>query len=231
MKEHESCLQRFVKLFGKGQILGILGDREFANGHLFCWLNTNNIPFYIRIKEDSIVRIKNKKICNAEKIFCKLNPKEQQILEMSVEVFGQKVYLAGSRSERGELMIVATNQLPANAIAIYLRRWEIECLFHALKGRGFRFEETHLTKLERIEKLMVLLTIGFCWAHKVGEWRATKKPIVLNKHGKSQRPQNSYFRYGLDLIREALFSFQERAIQFTEYLIKIRLTPSLGGGI
>ena len=37
---------------------------------------------------------------------------------MTVKVFGQKVYLAGSRSERGELMIVATNQLPQNAIPI-----------------------------------------------------------------------------------------------------------------
>lgn len=64
---------------------------------------------------------------------------------MAVEIFGQTVFLAGLRYERGELMIVATNQNPNNAIPIYLRRWEIECLFHALKGRGFRFEETQST--------------------------------------------------------------------------------------
>ena len=52
---------------------------------------------------------------------------------MTVWAFGQKIYLVGSRSERGELMIVATNQLPANAVAIYLRRWEIESLFQGLK--------------------------------------------------------------------------------------------------
>jgi hypothetical protein len=48
---------------------------------------------------------------------------------MTLYLFGQKVYLAGSRSERGELMIVATNRHPRNAIAIYLRRWESETLF------------------------------------------------------------------------------------------------------
>ena len=42
-------------------------------------------------------------------------------------------------------MIVATNQNPKNAIAIYLRRWEIESLFQSLKGRGFHFEQTHIT--------------------------------------------------------------------------------------
>lgn len=36
---------------------------------------------------------------------------------MAVEVFGQRVFLAGSRSEKGELMIIATNKHPKNAIA------------------------------------------------------------------------------------------------------------------
>lgn len=102
---------------------------------------------------------------------------------MAVEVFGQHVFLAGSRSEKGELMIVATNQNPKNAIPIYLRRWEIECLFSTLKGRRFRFEETHMTTLERVEKLMVVLAIGFCWAHKVGEWKAAKKQLKSNDIG------------------------------------------------
>jgi hypothetical protein len=96
---------------------------------------------------------------------------------MAVWILGQKVYLAGSRSERGERMIVATNQLPKNAIPIYLRRWEIEMLFQSLKGRGFCFEETRLPHYERFEKLILLLVIGFCWAHKVGEWHAINKPI------------------------------------------------------
>lgn len=37
---------------------------------------------------------------------------------------------------RDELMIVVTNKHPKNAIACYLRRWEIETLFCALKSRG-----------------------------------------------------------------------------------------------
>src|SRR5690606_897273 len=105
-------------------------------------------------------------------------------------------------SETGEWMIVATNQTPKNAIAIYLRRWEIECLFSCLKGRGFCFEETHLVDRARIKKMMALLAIGFCWAHKTGEWRASIKPIRFCKHRDSMRPQNSYMRYGLDYIRE-----------------------------
>ena len=79
--------------------------------------------------------------------------------------------------------------------------------FFGLKSRGFRFEDTHMTKPERIEKLLILLAIGFAWAHKVGEFKAKLKPIALKKHKNGQkRPQNSYFRYGFDFIREAILN-------------------------
>ena len=75
------------------------------------------------------------------------------------------------------------------------------------------FEDTRLTHLDhRIETLIALLSVGVAFAHKVGEWKAAKKPIVLNQHQESKRPQYSYFRYGADMIREAiLIGFQSLA--------------------
>jgi Transposase DDE domain len=205
-KEHIALVERFVSVFGKACILGVLGDREFASKAFFKWFTKKNITFYIRIKEGSQTNIQGKKWVNAKKIFNHLNPKETSIYMMKINLWDDtSVFLAASRSERGELMIVATNQSPKNAIAIYLRRWEIESLFQSLKGRGFHFEETHITALDRLEKVMVLLALTFCWAHKVGEWRAAQKPIPINRYRDSQRPQFSYFRYGLDLLQELIF--------------------------
>ncbi|CZO69277.1 Uncharacterised protein [Legionella pneumophila] len=65
---------------------------------------------------------------------------------------------------------------------------------------GDVFEDTHMTQPDRIEKLLVLLTIAFCWAHKTGEWRHVQKAIKIKKHG---RKGVSFFRYGLDLLRDA----------------------------
>ncbi len=216
--EHRAIINRFVKLFGTACIAGVLGDREFASGDLFKWLNKKKIPFYIRIKEDSLVRIKGKEIYKAKKIFRNLKLKEKSVFQIDIELYDAKVYLAGSRSERGELMIVATNQKPQNAIAIYLRRWEIETLFSCLKGRGFRFEDTHVTKLDRLEKIMALLAVGVAWAHKIGEWRAEIKPIRFGQHRDSRRPQNSYFRYGFDYVREILFNFVGKTHDFRHCL-------------
>ena len=110
-----------ILTFGTKNIADILADREFGSGHLFAWLNKRQIPFYIRIN----------------------------VFGMEVEIFGQGIYLAGSHSGLGELMIVTTNKSLKNAIAIYLCRWEIEFLFCCLKSRGFYFESTHLTHLDR----------------------------------------------------------------------------------
>lgn len=206
-KQHIALVKRFVSVFGSECILGVLGDREFASRAFFKWFNKKKISFYIRIKEGSHINIKGKKWLKAKKIFNQLNRKEKSIYMMKINIWedNTSVFLAGSRSERGELMIVATNQNPKNAIAIYLRRWEIESLFQSLKGRGFHFEETHITALDRLEKIMALLALTFCWAHKVGEWRAIQKPIPLNRYRDSQRPQFSYFRYGLDFLQEIVF--------------------------
>ncbi len=120
--------------------------------------------------------------------------------------------MAAGRSESGELLVVATNQHKAkNAVSIYLRRWEIEVLFQSLKGRGFRFEETHLTKLERIDTLISVLSIAFCWMHKIGEWRAQEKSIRLNRHRNAWRPQYSYFRYGYDLFETSFLILASEA--------------------
>jgi len=204
-KEQKELITLFIEHFGTKCIQGLLADREFASGKLLKWLNKQRIFFYIRIKEGTVVYIKKRKFLNAKKLFNHLQPKSQSVYNMSIWIFGQKVYLAGSRSERGELMIVATNHMkPRNAISIYLRRWEIENLFQGLKGRGFSFEDTHITQLDRLAKLISLLSIGFVWAHKVGEWKATIKPIIWKQFKGQKRPQYSYFRYGLDFIRETI---------------------------
>lgn len=223
--EHWRLIERFIKVFGKSCIAGILGDREFASGKLFTLLNKHDIPFYIRIKEGAYIQAKKQKIFKAKEIFKNLNCKEQSIYGMKTTLYGAAVYLAGARSEKGELMIVATNQKPQNAISIYLRRWEIENLFQSLKSRGFQFERTHLVHLERIEKLVAVLAIAFAWAHKVGEWRALKKPIVFNRYQDGLRPQYSYFSYGLCMLRDILLQ-GGRMLKKLKNCLKLLILPS-----
>jgi len=100
-------------------------------------------------------------------------------------------------------LIIATNHKVEVAIETYAKRWSIETLFGCLKTKGFNFEDTHLKDRDRISNIIVLLAIGFCWCHKIGEWCHEIEPIKIKKHG---RKAISLFRYGLDFIRTCLLN-------------------------
>ncbi len=202
-KERIAIITRFIDTFGKKNIAGILADREFIGGAWISWLLKNNIPFCIRIKKASKITNQRGKQVNAWQPFCHLRYGEHLILPMQYNLWGVPVFLSGTRSIKGELVIVVMNRCLQEALQVYSYRWQTETLFAALKSRGFNFEETHLTHIDRLEKLIAVLAIAFCWAHKTGEWRHSIQPIPLKKHG---RRLYSYFRYGLDLIQSCLFN-------------------------
>ena len=91
-------------------------------------------------------------------------------------------------------------------------------IHQAPKGRGFNFEQAHLTNPTKIAKLMALLAAGVVWAHKVGEYKdANIKAIKRKKHG---RWQYSYFRYGLDMIANA---YQKVTITVKDFNLCLRI--------
>jgi hypothetical protein len=62
-------------------------------------------------------------------------------------------------------------------------------------------EATHITEKQRLEKLLALMTVAFCWAYLAGEWLARTNPIKIKKHG---RLAKSIFRHGFDYLRRSL---------------------------
>ena len=201
-RERCALINRFVRTFGKDSIAGLLADREFIGGKWFNWLSGERIPFYIRIRNNTNTQNKNGKDIDVSWLFYHLKPNEKLSLGKAKNIFGCTVFVTGAKAANGELMIVASNIKTEDVIEVYLLRWQIESLFQSLKSRGFNFEDTHITDRNKIKKLVVLLAIAFCWAHKTGEWRCeNEKRIKLKKHG---RKEKSFFRYGLDLIHNAL---------------------------
>jgi hypothetical protein len=221
-RERIALVNRFIKIFGKDRIAGLLADREFIGKKWFDWLSQGNIPFYIRIRNDANTQNKNGKDIDVSWLFYGLKTGEKLALTKTKNIFGSKVFLTAGRAPGGELMIIASNIATDDAIEIYLLRWQIEVLFHSLKSRGFNFEDTHITDRSKIKKLIVLLAIAFCWAHKTGEWRCNnEKQIKLKKHG---RKEKSIFRYGLDLIHAAL-SGMAQVIRPINRLIQLLRPP------
>jgi hypothetical protein len=75
--------------------------------------------------------------------------------------------------------------------------------FRALKTSGFNIEDTHLTDIERINKLFAPVLVAFIWSYKIGVFLNDIYPIKIKKHG---RRTKSLFKYGLTHLSNVLFS-------------------------
>jgi hypothetical protein len=201
-RERIALMKRFIQQFGKGQLLGLLADREFIGEAWLAWLNAEQISFHIRIKKDAKVPSNRGEPVQAKQLFQFLKAGETHTLATTKTMTGVYVFLSGLRLRDGELLIIASSKACLNTIEIYGKRWQIETLFSCLKGRGFNLEETRVTDRARIKRLLVVAVIAFCWSHRIGEWQHEKvKPIKVKKH---QRMAKSFFRVGLDLLRDSL---------------------------
>jgi len=135
--ERISLMETYIKWFGKENILGVLGDREFIGDIWFEFLLELEIPFYIRVKHNLISSNARGQEVKLSSLFYHLRPGEQEVLIGKRKIGKHKLYLSALRLNDGELLIVATNQCPIDAIKKYALRWEIETLFGCLKTRGF----------------------------------------------------------------------------------------------
>ncbi len=198
-------LKRFIKLFGKQHILGILGDREFIGRQWLKWLQSEGISFYVRIRKNARISNGCGTLVRAENLFRYLAKGEHIVFCKPRKMLGQNVYLSALRLQDGELLILVSDRFCHDPIAIYGKRWEIETLFGCLKTRGFNLEDTHLTRLSRIKRMLIIPAIAFCWAHRTGEWQHEQvKPIRVKTH---ERFAQSIFRVGLDLLADHLLNF------------------------
>jgi len=214
-----ALIQKFINSFGKECIAGLLADREFLGNDWFSWLNREQISFVIRIKGNLITTNSRGKTIRVDELFRGIKPTEERTLYGKRTVMGVELFVSGLKLPDGELLIVATDTAPGLAIKTYALRWEIETLFSCLKGRGFNFEDTHIINQDRIKKLLVLLAIAFCWAHKTGEWRHEVRPIKIKKHG---RPSVSLFRYGLDYLIDVILNPLRKIGLFERCLDRIK---------
>ena len=88
----------------RSQIRIVVADREFIGREWFTWLQTQNILFAIRIKENAIVSSGGKEI-PLRKLFANLHIHQQTILCKPRRVYEQPVYLSAIRLKDGFLII------------------------------------------------------------------------------------------------------------------------------
>lgn len=213
--ERTHLLSRFVDLFGPQALEHVLADREFLGDEWLGFLIDQQLAFFIRLRQNQWAYQPGKGLVKLQWLFHNLALHQARQFHKPWRVGNQWVYLSGlktvNRQGQLEWVIVASYRFSAEALALYSQRWQIECLFKALKSSGFELEATHLLALDRVSKLLALVAIAYVWAYRVGEWLHEQKPIRRCSHG---RLGQSIFRHGLDGLTRALTFKPKLLIKF-----------------
>lgn len=209
-----ALLHRFRHWFPSQRRACLTADREFIGKDWIKYLVNERIAFCIRIRECDHLH-DGQHARSSKLVFADLKPHQVKVLPHRWRVGGQWVFVTGLRLADQSLLVVITDAHPHTALERYARRWQIETLFGALKSRGFNLEATHVTRRDRLSKLLALLTIALIWALHTGRWQQHLKPLPLKKHG---RPAQSCFRRGLDFLRHMVFNLESQPDLFHQAL-------------
>ena len=197
-------MDRFLALQDTRTIQALVMDREFIGPEWLDYLERKDICFHVRLRNNiKIGRIKGELIASKNEMN-QLKPFDGWhmcgLRKIGAKKDGMKLFISAIRSSEGDLVIIASNRDQDQSLSRYAQRWGIETLFGCLKTRGFCLEDTHLTNPKKISHLLVLLTLAFFWAFRVGVWLNEVKEIKLKTHG---RRAVSFFRLGLEALIKA----------------------------
>ena len=84
----------------------------------------------------------------------------------------------------------------------YRRRFRIETFFSDQKSRGFHIHKSHLSKPERISRLLIAACLAYIWLVAIGVLTITNGNHKLID--RTDRVDKSVFRLGVDWLRYAL---------------------------
>lgn len=171
-----SLLDEALTLLDCCDVATIYADREFVGQAWIEGLAVRGLPITVRLRVDT--RIDG---LPASDWLNDIQAGTKGIMLDDVVVYGLPMNVVLTRTDQGEPLIVASNAVAASRILKgYRKRWKIECLFRALKSKGFRLENTHMTLRAHVARLLCLLTLAYVWSVLVG----INQDTVIKRHGR-----------------------------------------------
>ena len=193
-------------------------DREFVGRCWLGWLELMEVPYVVRVKH-------NTRVGGRPASWLSRRGRWKKHASQLHEVFGRQVHFAAKRIVKGRdpyLAVISFGFEGDEALELYRLRWGIETFFSHLKKRGYQFEATHMTKKDRIEKLLGVLAVAFATSYRWGRVLEERSGPKTKKHGCRAR---SIFRQGFESLHRMLGNPSRYAISITEFFDLVLRRP------
>lgn len=227
-----ALMTRYLAHFPASTVRLLLADREFIGADWLKFLNDNNIPFAIRLREDLRVTTEDGgdltlfarlRLARRSRFFeARLGARDE------AEAGDAPLFHFAAKRLGAEWLIVVSNIPARQALAAYRKRWAIECMFGDAKTRGLNIEDTRLTDPRKLALLMALVALAIAWAGRAAADLLGAGSPRRKAHGHFAQ---SWFRIGFDRTRNLLASNPGAAIDPWRRLRKPSAKPGQAAGV
>jgi hypothetical protein len=220
-KDRIDVLKKVIDLIGTERIGIVIGDREFIGHKWLKYLKDKGIYFCMRVPKHHLIERFDGRKQNIEEIAT-----VQPLCLKDCLVDGVWVHVYLKKLDTDDyLFLIGTIKEPKHLGQVYRKRWTIEVLFQSFKSRGFDLESTHMKALDKLKKLVGLVSIAFAFCISLGVYKHEKvQKIKIKKHGYKEK---SFCRVGIDWIKDltkkSVEEFERVIGKFLRYLRIIKL--------
>ena len=173
-------LERVRAWLPTGATVLLLGDRFYPSAKLLAWLHRYGWRYRLRLKGNLTVDTGVGEATTGE---LARGVSERYLLNVRLFTRGVPTNL-GILHEAGHEApwIIAMDCQPTQAaVRDYGARWAIEPLFSDFKSRGFQLEDSQLRAPERLDRLILIMTLAMYWCVRVGRHDALYNPTPVEK--------------------------------------------------
>lgn len=200
---HRAVLAQVAQLLPPHAAVTFLGDGEFDGVLLQADLERLKWHYVCRTASNTLVRACGNRFCLSD---VPLTLGEYSALSqayITAKRYGPVSLLLLWDKQCAEPLYLVTNMSDLDdAVAHYKRRAHIETFFSDQKSRGFHLHKSHITKPERLARLLIASCLAYLWLIYLGV-RALEDDWMRLLH-RTDRCDLSLFRLGLRLLSRCL---------------------------
>ena len=189
-RDQKEALEAAAALLPEGARATLMGDRFYGSPALIEWCRAKGWGWRLRCKRDLLVFDPNGGETTLAESFAR---GERMLTNVGLTEKRARTNIAMIHEEgHPEPWIIALSDPPTTWNALdYGMRWGIEPMFSDIKTRGFDIEESQIQRTDRLDRLVMVLSLSLYWAVSTGMWDAEENKTPAEKKRRTRAARTS----------------------------------------
>jgi len=189
-REQREALDAVAALLPENARVTLMGDRFYGSPALIDWCREKGWGWRLRCKQDLLVFDKSGGETTLKECFAR---GDHMLTDVELTEQRARTNIAMLHEEgHPEPWIIALSDPPTTWRAYdYGLRWGIEAMFSDYKTRGFNLEDSQIERTDRLDRLLLVLSLALYWAVSTGMWDAMENKTPAEKKTRKRAARTS----------------------------------------